>query len=107
MRLAGATDEELAQYRVDLRLRAVDRLRALAHEFGGQGNIDATIVRAGDVRFELTRVVQQERIDLVSIGRQGQGLLGHALLGSVTAWTLEHADCDVLVVPAAAAKGRP
>lgn len=107
MRLAGATEEELAQYRVDLRLQAVDRLRAVAHEFRGQGNIAASIVRAGDVRFELTRVVQQEHIDLVAIGRQGRGLLGHALLGSVTAWTLEHADCDVLVAPAAAVKGRP
>ena len=107
MRMAGATGEEIAQLRVRARLDAAGRLRALVDGLRGQGNIIAATDRMGDVRFELTRLAQQERIDLIAIGKQGRSLLGQTLLGSVTAWTLEHAACDVLVVPAAAVASRP
>lgn len=107
MRMAGATDAEIAQFRVRARLHAAGQLRALVDDLRGEGRITAAIVRIGDVRFELMRLAQQERIDLIAIGKQGQSLIGQTLLGSVTAWTLEHAPCDVLVVPAAAVASRP
>lgn len=107
MRMAGATNEDLARYRSQMRLDAEDKMRLLADGLGGDPGRIATSIVPGDVRFELSRLVQQERADLVAVGKQGSSLMGDTFLGSVTSWALSHVACDVLVVPAAAVPTRP
>ncbi len=50
----------------------------------------------------MLEAARERGCDLIALGKQGQSRLGDLFLGSVTAWALEHAHADVLVVPRAA-----
>lgn len=107
MRMAGASDADLARYREQGLSQALEKLRELESEVRGRGHIAAAQLRSGDVRFELPRVVREQGIDLVAMGKQGQSALGDMFLGSACSWALEHAGCDVLVVPPGTLAAQP
>jgi nucleotide-binding universal stress UspA family protein len=58
-----------------------------------------TVVRRGDPADVLVDVAREQAADLVVVGRRGRDFAARVLLGSVTARVVEHAPCDVLVVP--------
>ena len=52
----------------------------------------------GDVRDELVKLVEAERVDLVVLGSHGRTGLSKLLMGSVASHVVTHAPCSVLVV---------
>lgn len=60
----------------------------------------------GDIAGRIAEYVSTRGIDLVVMGSHGHGVLGGALLGSVTQKCLRELDVPVLVVPIAAAESR-
>lgn len=62
-----------------------------------------TIVNRGEEPYRfIVDEVSKRKIDLIVMGRRGKKGLTRLLMGSVTARTIGHATCDVLVVPRAA-----
>lgn len=100
MRLAGATDEDIAGFRERERQRAEQGMAAFAidcdYQAAGQW---APIVAHG---YPATVVLEQAhalQADLLAVGKHSGGSVEARLLGSVTQNLLYHADCDVLLVP--------
>jgi nucleotide-binding universal stress UspA family protein len=57
-----------------------------------------TWIRKGDIWTELSKIVRDERIDLIVLGTHGRTGVGKALLGSVAERVFRHASCPVLTV---------
>ncbi|MCC7484995.1 MAG: universal stress protein [Burkholderiales bacterium] len=97
MGLAGASDDELYEYRRRSRERALQDMRALVAGSGEAAGRVTPVVEIGDaVRLVLDQADRHDA-DLVAIGKQGQSALGDLLLGSVTRHVLADVSCDVLV----------
>ena len=70
------------------------------------GGKDAELVRVeGHPAEQLLRMSADAR--LIVLGSRGRGGFAGMLLGSVSQAVLQHADCPVAVIPAAAIRGRP
>jgi nucleotide-binding universal stress UspA family protein len=97
MRLAGASDEDIATYRNAERARAEAGMRAFVERLGADTTLETSLV-AG---FPASAVLEATAIDvdLIAIGRHGGSEVEELLLGSVTRNVLYHASCDVLLVP--------
>jgi nucleotide-binding universal stress UspA family protein len=92
------------EYRQHLMRDAHDRVRTLiADERGASGPI-ADVVRVGRPYREILRLAAESPADLIVMGTQGQGGVGHALFGSTTHQVVRAAHCPVLTVRMA---GRP
>ena len=57
-----------------------------------------TIVKTGDVRQELFKIVDDENIDLIVMGTHGRGTFGHIFLGSTTESILRRVPVPILTV---------
>lgn len=55
-------------------------------------------IETGDPREALIRIAEDERVDVLVVGSQGRTGITRLLLGSVSAHTVTHAPCSVLVV---------
>ncbi len=97
---AGVSDEAIAAHRARARDEAQAAMDALQAELGSAG-VTTTLCQ-GDIRMLMLEAARERGCDLIALGKQGQSRLGDLFLGSVTAWALEHAHADVLVVPRAA-----
>lgn len=84
--------EKLQEIAADL--RKSDRNSGAAYKF---------IVRNGFLLDEITRVVEEENIDLVVMGTEGAEGLDEMLFGSLSGTVLSKVTCPVLVVPKEAA----
>ena len=58
-----------------------------------------TILEEGEAWERITHLADDERCDLIVIGRRGLRRLERVMIGSVTARVIGHTDRDVLVVP--------
>lgn len=98
MRLGGADDAQIDGYRERTQGSARAQIDAWAGTLPQSGRL-YTVLRNGDVRFELMKHLEHHPADLVVLGKQGRSVLADTLLGSATTWMLNHLACDVLVVP--------
>jgi nucleotide-binding universal stress UspA family protein len=55
--------------------------------------------RVGKDYMEILDFAQEENVDLIIIGRQGQSSFRKVLFGNVTEKITRHAECPVLVIP--------
>lgn len=78
------------------------RAEAIARESGGLIKIS---LEQGESSRRLAEVCEEERCDLIVMGRRGMTRLERAMVGSVTARVIGLSSRDVLVVPQAAAIG--
>ncbi|AEG91708.1 universal stress protein [Ramlibacter tataouinensis] len=101
LRMAGTADQQIEACRARSRARAMEQCQALLAQLGGGTRASAS-VRQGDARLELLAAADEEKADLIAVGKQGQALVADTLLGSVTSWVLREASCDVLMVPSKA-----
>lgn len=98
MRLAGASNEDIARYRDEELARAEARMDELIAGLGFAHRIERLLTHG----FPLGALFEhsgQVQADLIVIGKHGGPALEERLLGSVTQNVLYHADCDVLLVP--------
>lgn len=97
MRLGGANDDDIANYRLVERVRAENGMRAFVEKISS-GNEFSTIVTLG---FPASAILEMAAVDvdLIVLGRHGGGAAEERLLGSVTRNVLYHALCDVMLVP--------
>lgn len=58
-----------------------------------------TVLEEGEAWERITHLADDERCDLIVMGRRGLRRLERAMMGSVTARVIGHTDRDVLVVP--------
>ena len=86
------------------------------HEIEATAHIDATLMAlgvdhaerrivAGEAGPAICAVAKDVLADVVVVGSHGRGLLGRAVLGSVSDYVTRHAPCPVLVVRADADGG--
>jgi nucleotide-binding universal stress UspA family protein len=67
---------------------------------GAGGRVDATVaVRGTDVVGSILLYAEAEVADLLVLSTRNRGILGRALLGSVSAEVTRRAPCNVLLVP--------
>jgi len=71
------------------KLEEFEPLRMYPHE---------TILRQGNPWPELSRLIEDKRIDLIVLGTHGRGALGTLLVGSVAEQVLRHATCPVMTI---------
>ncbi|MEG1038954.1 MAG: universal stress protein [Pseudomonas sp.] len=91
-----APDEDLLQRTVEAGKK---HTHALAHDlFEQYGVASAAHVMAGRVVTEITREVQDRRIDVLVCGAKGQSRVRHLLLGSTVQRMLSRMLCPTLVV---------
>ena len=57
-----------------------------------------TLIRKGDISKELSRIVDEERIDLIVLGTHGRAGISKVLMGSVAEEIFRQAPCPVLTV---------
>lgn len=74
-----------------------ERLNAACEEIARQGIPVSFQILAGSPGETLRRFANQQSMDLIVIGRRGRGLTSH-LMGSVSAYLVEHSEVPVLVV---------
>lgn len=58
-----------------------------------------TVLEEGEAWERITHLAEEERCDLIVMGRRGLRRLERVMMGSVTARVIGHTDRDVLVVP--------
>jgi len=58
-----------------------------------------TVLKSGDVRDELLRIVDEEKIDLVALGTHGRRSIERFILGSTTEHLLRKLPVPILTVP--------
>jgi nucleotide-binding universal stress UspA family protein len=80
----------------DAHTEATEKIKRLADHFGGISH--RTHVRHGKVWSNLSRIIEENEIDLIVVGTHGRTGLGKLLLGSVAEEILRHAPCPVLTV---------
>lgn len=56
-----------------------------------------TILRTGEPRRAILREAESRHVDLLVVGTHARSGVAHALLGSVAAWVIRSASCDVAV----------
>lgn len=98
LQFAGASQEEIDDYRREERERALTALGVLAGEKADQTDIR---VEHGLADAVLLRQLRELSADLVVVGKHGSSEMVDLLLGSMTKHLLREAGCDVLVVPPA------
>ncbi len=103
LRVSGVAEEDVLRYRRQAREQARSGMEGL---LGKAGEGVQRLVAHGYPSKVIPRIQAEIGADLVAIGKQGRSALEDLLLGSVTLHTLAAADCDVLVVPARAARAR-
>jgi nucleotide-binding universal stress UspA family protein len=97
MRLAGATEADIASYRRAEREKAEAEMSKQIAALGG-GDLAEGVVAWGVP----TPVILQQAAsgtDMIVVGRHGGGFTNERLLGSVARNVLFHAACDVLLAP--------
>lgn len=84
----------------------LDRLRAQLSE--SEAAVRALVLRGGDARSRLARLIAEEGVDLVVLSAHGRTARADLSLGSVTAYLLAHSAVPLLIVrpPSAAAVHR-
>lgn len=76
-----------------------DQLADLVQQLIDVG-VDATaLLRVGQPARTILREAENQDMELIVVGSHGRGLLFDALVGSVSAEVLRHAEVPVLVVP--------
>lgn len=79
--------------------RARGRLAAQLAPFPSVAREAHVVIRSGDPRRVVQKVVKEAQADLLVVGTHGRTGLEYALIGSVAQDLVRRASCDVLVVP--------
>lgn len=95
---AGVTEEALKSYRHTLQLEAEAAMREFLARAPEVKDVRSR-VELGDPRVILCARAEELQSNLIVMGKQGRSWFSEFLLGSVSRRTIEHAACDVAIVP--------
>lgn len=98
IRMAGASDAHIEQYRLDEMTRAEKRMQEQIEKLSSPVAIEKRLAH-GYPAVVLQREIERSRADLIVIGKHSGTTLEEKLLGSVTRNMLYQANCNVLLVP--------
>lgn len=59
------------------------------------------MIDSGNPKRKIIDYAKDKKIDLIILGATGRGAVEQALVGSTTAYVVNHADCNVMVVKSA------
>jgi len=96
MRLRNASHEHVRQYRQRCIDEAQAKLNALI-EATGDKTVSGKVLENGYPPGEIISFQQENRCDLVVIGKHGTDYVSDLLVGSVTKLVMSHVSCDTLV----------
>ncbi|GGD13248.1 universal stress protein UspA [Aquisalinus flavus] len=101
MRVNTVVKEEREHYLADERMNAAQQLSDFLSSAGIHGL--ETILRNEEApaAFEILKVAEKERADLVVLATHGRGGLAKLVIGSVTEQVLRASAVDVLAIPPA------
>ena len=102
--LPPAELRELAQADHDLGTATAALVRRILDDASSRGKRHGvgeikTLTMSGDPANVTLKIAEEERADLIVVGRRGLGGLSRLLLGSVSEKIVAHAHCAVAVVP--------
>lgn len=83
--------EEVLQGGKDTLARAVERAKQSLGDVSG-------FLQDGQAADEILNVANEQKIDLIVIGRRGLSAVERFLMGGVSSAVVNHSKCDVLVV---------
>ncbi len=96
LRLAGAQDTTIDQYRTAAREEVAERLKEMAASAGANAHVQTSAID-GDPWPSILEQEQAGHYDLIVMGKHGTSQLKEWLLGSVTRRVLNQSQSDVLV----------
>lgn len=96
--LAGVAEEEIQDYRIRARRLALNAIEKLIQDCDAAPARFAREVEHGEAAPVVLAQEAQRDADLIVIGKHGQSVVEHLLLGSVTRHVLADSNCDVLVI---------
>jgi nucleotide-binding universal stress UspA family protein len=99
MRFAGVADDTVMHYRQGARRDALAGLEKLATDAGLAPDQWLPVVTQGDPAHDILEQQVDLDADLIVLGKQGSGMTGELLLGSVTQQVLGQTHCDIAVTP--------
>jgi nucleotide-binding universal stress UspA family protein len=70
------------------------------------GTVAGAHLRVGEVAKEVAGLAEELEIDLIVVGTRGRGVIGRALMGSVSDSVVRHARCPVVVARSQEIDGR-
>ena len=73
------------------------RMTALVSSVDGKGSMLKPVIREGGAGYVILQQAEEQGADLIVIGTHGRSGFARVLLGSVSEYILERAQCDVLV----------
>jgi universal stress protein A len=76
-----------------------ERLGKLAEQVRAAGVVCVTASESGRTHAAIVERARAAVAGLIVMGSHGQGVLSHALLGSVAEKVVAHAPCPVLIIP--------
>jgi nucleotide-binding universal stress UspA family protein len=88
----------ITRFREEARAKAIDQLRDVARDFGGDRYRVGHAVGHGNASRVILAKEQSLNAELIVIGKHGRSVGEEWLLGSVTRHILADSKCDVLVV---------
>lgn len=98
MQMAGVSEDLLASYREQAKVKASNHLQALAKTCNLAEDQYTAIASHGQAARDILQLEQKYRCDLVVMGKHGTNATAELLLGSVTSRVLADSANDVLVV---------
>jgi nucleotide-binding universal stress UspA family protein len=109
--ISVAEAPELTEYADSYPLVAVEKLEIITRQHlelvkeraGKEGVVSEIIERTGPETYEyIVDEAEKNNVEMIIMGRRGRTGLIRVMMGSVTARTIGHAPCKVMVVPRAA-----
>jgi len=90
---------DTVQFETSLKEDAERRIREIIARESKVGQLEIQCqVKVGEPFWDICRVAEEEKVDLIVMGSHGRTGLAHVLLGSVAERVVRHAPCPVLVV---------
>lgn len=106
LRIAGASDASIRNYREAEQQDAMKKISGLIHDFCDDVRRISYRVELGDASRVILAKEQEFAADLIVMGKRGQSMIEELFLGSVTSHVLAGSKCDILVIPYTEAPAR-
>jgi nucleotide-binding universal stress UspA family protein len=96
---AGVDDKLIQIYESEVQAQKKKEMQQFISELGALKDNLSSIMETGPASAVIRKNMESLEPDLIVIGKHGESDQDEALLGNVTMRVIQHASCDILVVP--------